>query len=346
MKKWIAGIIAFLLVVICLVCIINYKTVGWLWDNWTAPTIDFDEKSEDVWDGGTSIVGLTYAEASSEGSEYLNLYIPEESEDPQLIVLVHGGGFVTNDNMSRQARLMINYFRDNGYAVASVNYRLAQEALYPAAIEDVKAAVRFLRAHADEYGYDAEDIAIWGESAGGYLAMMAAFTDDTEFNDLEYVGQDELGDVSARVSTLIDFYGVADMSRVNEDWKVLGLPHIVYTIANSWAMGYMKETGADSIEEAWIGSSIEDMTSEEKDSINPLFYLEKNIELNKNLDIWITHGTSDITVPILQSESVYDEAVALGIEDVHLEVIDGAGHADDRCYSDEQLEMISEFIKE
>jgi len=344
MKKWILRIIVILLVIICFIGVINHKTISWVWDNLTAKNMDFDENSEDTWDGGTSIVNLQYAEISE--NDYLNLYIPDGVEDAPLFVLVHGGGFVTNDNMSRQARLMINYFRDHGYAVASVNYRLAQEALYPAAIKDVKAAVRFLRAHADEYGYDADSIAIWGESAGGYLAAMAAFTDDTEYNDLEFIGQDSLGDVSARVDVLVDYYGVYDMSVNDEYWDEIGLPDFIYDIANSWAMEFMKETGADSIEEAWIGKDIEDMTEEELNEINPLYYMEKNIELNKELAIWITHGTSDITVPVLQSENAYELAVSLGIENVHLELIDGARHADDRCYSDEQLFMVDEFLDE
>ena len=344
MKKWIVRILGIILALVCVVAIVNYKTVGWIWDNLTAPTYDFDENSEDVWDGGTSYVGLQYSEISE--SDYINLYLPDDIENAPLFVLVHGGGFVTNDNMSRQARLMINYFRDNGYAVASVNYRLAQEALYPAAIEDVKAAVRFLRAHAEEYGYDADNIAIWGESAGGYLAAMAAFTNDEEYNDLEFIDQDTLGDVSAGVSVLVDFYGIFDMVGKDADWEELGLPDIVYNIANNWAMGYMKETGANSIEEAWMGKDISEMSEEEINAITPLYYLEKNIDENKELSIWITHGTSDITVPYLQSQKLYDLATSLGVKNVHLELLEGYGHADDRCYSDEELSLISDFIKE
>ncbi|MCR4904224.1 MAG: alpha/beta hydrolase, partial [Butyrivibrio sp.] len=270
MKKRISIIVVVLLIVIIAVMAFNYKTVGWVWDNITAPVFDFNENSEDIWDGGTSVTGLQYSSVSE--TDYLNLYIPSNIDNAPLFVLVHGGGFVTNDNMSRQARLMINYYRDNGYAVASVNYRLAQEALYPAAIEDVKAAVRFLRSHADEYGYNADNIAIWGESAGGYLAAMAAFTDDSEFNDLEYIDQDIYGDVSARVDTLVDFYGIIDMSTHEADWEELGLPMLIYNIANNWAMGYMKEVGASSIEEAWIGKAVSEMTADEFNQINPMYY--------------------------------------------------------------------------
>ena len=92
------------------------------------------------WTGGKSYKNVQYSEVSA--SDYLNLYVPDDDNPPPLLVLVHGGGFVTNDCESRQAQLMYQYFRDHGWACATVNYRLAQEAFFPAAVEDVKCAVR------------------------------------------------------------------------------------------------------------------------------------------------------------------------------------------------------------
>jgi len=344
MKKIIKRVFLGLLVLIILVMALNYKTIGWVWDNLTAPMYDFDETKPDTWEAGTIYDKVQYSDVSD--TDYVNIYIPDDLENPPLFVMVHGGGFVTNDNMSRQARLAVNYFRDHGYAVASVNYRLAQEATYPAAIQDVKACVRYLRAHASEYGYDSNQIFIGGESAGGYLATMAAVTNDEEYNDLDFIDQDTLGNVSARVSGLVDIYGVVDMAVVEDQWDIIGLPDIVYTIANSWAMSYKNETGASSIEEAWIGKEFSEMTAEELYEICPMYYFEKNIDLNKELSIWITHGSSDITVPILQSEGFYELAKELGVENLHYEVIAHGKHADDRCYSDEQLEMIASFLGE
>ncbi len=343
LRKGMELFLLFIVLAIAVLILTHLKVVGWVWDNLTAPILSFDESSEDHWEGGESIVNLQYADVSE--TDYLNLYLPYDTENPQLMVLVHGGGFVTNDNMSRQARLMINYFRDHGYAVASVNYRLAQEALYPAAIMDVKAAVRFLRAHADEYGYDASGIAIWGESAGGYLATMAAVTDDTEFNDLKFIGQDSLGDVSARVSTLIDYYGVVDMAHVEADWEEVGLPYIVYRIANNWAMGYMKEVGATTIEGAWIGKEFSEMTQEEIDACTPLYYLQLHADLNRDLNVWICHGNSDITVPVPQSVRLYTLAQEVGCRQTVIDLIDNARHADDRCYYDEELAKVDAFLQ-
>jgi len=142
-----------------------------IWHNATAFNLPMNT---DPWTDGQELTRISYAEDSD--SQYLDLYLPEGEEKPPLFVLVHGGGFVFGDSQTRQVQWMYRYFRDHGYACATVNYRLAQEAAYPAAVEDVKAAVRFLRANAGVYGYDADKIAIWGESAGGYLATMAAVT--------------------------------------------------------------------------------------------------------------------------------------------------------------------------
>ena len=96
-------------------------------------------KTEGEWSGGTARTGVRYAEISE--SDYLNLYVPDGVDRPPLIVAIHGGGFVLNDCESRQAQLFYQYFRDHGYAVATVNYRLAGEASFPAAVQDVKCAM-------------------------------------------------------------------------------------------------------------------------------------------------------------------------------------------------------------
>ena len=137
---------------------------------------------------GKTYEHVAYSEESQ--SDYLDLYVPWSEEPMPLLICVHGGGFVANDCQSRQAVLMYQYFRSKGYAVATVNYRLAQEATFPLPLSDVKAAVRFLRANASQYGYDPERFAIWGESAGGYLAVMAAVTGEEEYCMVPFIGED------------------------------------------------------------------------------------------------------------------------------------------------------------
>ena len=119
-------------------------------------------------------------------------------------------------------------------ACASVNYRLAQEAAFPAAVEDCKAAVRYLRANADKYGYKADQITVFGESAGGYLALMCAVTGDDEFSSVPFIGQTDSDNPSSKVDVLVDYYGYTDITGLDKDLKSIGLPRIVYTVANYW----------------------------------------------------------------------------------------------------------------
>jgi len=98
--------------------------------------------------------------------QVLDLYLPPGARPVPLIVWIHGGAFRMGDKGDRVPFEML----EQGYAIASLNYRLSQHALFPAQIEDCKAAVRWLRAHADTYGLDPAHCASWGESAGGHLA--------------------------------------------------------------------------------------------------------------------------------------------------------------------------------
>jgi acetyl esterase/lipase len=318
---------------------INKKLVHVIVKNIFAGSISLDDSEN--WMGGKSYEDLKYAETSK--SQYMNLYVPDGLDPMPLIILVHGGGFVYNDCESRQAQFMYRYFRDQGYACASINYRLSGEAGFPAAIEDVKAAVRFLRANAGQYGYDPEKFVIWGESAGGYLATMAAVTDE-EFSDLPFIGEDKLSSkVSGEVSALVNFYGVIDFDYMEEDFKNAGIPSWVRVIANYPLNRNLK--GYQSIEDYWLRKSIDGMTKEELQLISPRYYLEKNY--NCGLKVLIQHGDVDITVPYLQSERLADTFTeVLGQEKVTYQLIPGYKHGDDKYYSDKELGRVKAYLDE
>ncbi len=152
---------------------------------------------------------VTYANKTA--TQHLDIYMPKGVSKPPLIVWTHGGGFVIGDDdfmkFDESAKLL-ELFIKNGIAVASVNYRLAQEALFPAAGVDTKSAIRFLRANASKYGYDPKKFATGGDSAGSYLALMAAITADqpSPFDD----PTDPNRGVSAKVSAVTDLYGNVD----------------------------------------------------------------------------------------------------------------------------------------
>lgn len=149
--------------------------------------------------------------ANYSATQRLDIYMPKGVANPPLVIWTHGGGFIFGDEdflkFDDSAKLLEEFIK-NGVAVASVNYRLAQEAPFPAAGVDTKSAIRFLRANAKKYGFDPKKFATAGDSAGGYLALMAGITGDQSsvFDD----PKDPNLKVSASVSTVIDLFGNAD----------------------------------------------------------------------------------------------------------------------------------------
>jgi acetyl esterase/lipase len=138
----------------------------------------------------------------------MDLYYPATAPRPlSVIVNVHGGGWVGGDKALGEGAENIPALVKAGYLVASINYRLAPQNKFPAQIEDVKCAIRYLRASADLYHLDVNRIGIMGESAGGHLAVLAALSDSSAGWDVgEYVDQ------SSRVNAVVDLYGPVDLT--------------------------------------------------------------------------------------------------------------------------------------
>lgn len=337
--KKILIVIAAILAVVIVVLLINHEAVRCVfYSNWD-PLNELNVEGE--WVGGATYAHVQYSDVSE--NDYLDLYVPDTPEPAPLIVLVHGGGFVLNDCQSRQAQLFYQYFRDHGYACATVNYRLAHEAKFPAAVQDVKAAIRFLRANAGTYGYSVDKVAIWGESAGGYLSMMAGVTNEDEFNDLPFIGEDALTEpVSAKVDVIVDFYGVMDMETKAERkqaFRELHIPGFIVDLSNMWLSNAVgDEAGTDNVEEYWTGLDLETASQEEKQALQPTYYIEKNLSPDSTLHVIIRHGDADITVPVTQSERVYELLCdKLGEDKVSFDILHNAKHAGEKLYTDEYL---------
>jgi acetyl esterase/lipase len=138
-------------------------------------------------DGTRIHSGVAYAELHGFRPLLLDLYVPPASADPTtptdlppLVIWIHGGGFHSGDRRILPETYPPNSVFDRlvaaGVAVATVDYRFSAEAIFPAQIEDVHAAIDYLRRFAPAYGFDADRIGTWGESAGGALAALAGLT--------------------------------------------------------------------------------------------------------------------------------------------------------------------------
>lgn len=137
----------------------------------------------------------------------LDLYMPADSNQPKLIIWLHGGVWRAGNKSNPPILEIVNA----GYALASVDFRNSGEAIFPAQLHDIKAAIRYLRGSAEQYGYDANSIAVWGHSSGGHLAALTGTTNGN--TQLEGT----LGDfthISSDVQAILDYSGPSNFHSI------------------------------------------------------------------------------------------------------------------------------------
>jgi acetyl esterase/lipase len=185
-----------------------------------------------------------------------------------------------------------------GYAVAAINYRLSQHAIFPAQIQDCKAAVRWLRAHAKEYRLDPDRFAAWGPSAGGHLAAMVGTTGDSmEFD----VGPNL--DQPSHVQAVVDYFGPSDFLQMDAHRLSTGMTH----------------DPADSPESELIGGPIQE-NKEKTAKANPITFVTAG-----DPPFLICHGDQDPLVPHHQSVLLEAALKKAGVP-VTFYTVKGAGH--------------------
>lgn len=240
----------------------------------------------------------------------LDLFTPKNLTKPvPAILFFHGGGWSKGDKADY--RFYAVHFAQQGYVVASVGYRLKKEALYPAAIEDTKCAVRYVRAHAEELHVDPDRIAVIGGSAGGHLAMMIGYSSDV--SSLEGTGG--WPDTSSAVRVVVDLYGPTDFT-------------------TPYARTHKTTT-------SYIGKSYEE-APKLYEEISPLFHLDES-----DPPTLIFQGTLDDLVPVTQSDRLAQHLEALGIP-VWYDRIDGWPHTMDitRPVNDHVKTVVSAFFEQ
>lgn len=251
--------------------------------------------------------------ATVDGHELkLDLFLPEGVERPPLVVFIHGGGWRNNSYKTCHTRWLTEY----GFAVASISYRLTDKATFPAQIHDCKAAVRWLRAHADEYGYSAERIGVAGTSAGGHLALLLGVTGDDAAQEGSVGGN---LDRSSRVQAVVDYYGPSDFLLRSQNQP-------------------SKTEKPDSPVRLLLGKPASEAVELARQA-SPAFHVTKD-----DPPLLIIHGEQDKTVNLDQSERMVAEYQRAGLE-VALEVVPEAGHGGQACFTPQYREQVATFFE-
>ncbi len=236
---------------------------------------------------------LIYAQLANR-SLCLDLYLPEDAVSPlPLIVWVHGGAWREGTKEHPRALRLVS----EGYAVASIEYRLSQEAIFPAQLHDCKAAVRWLRAHAGTYGLDPSRLVAWGGSAGAHLASLLGVTGGVA----ELEGSLGHPEQSSAVRAVCSWYGPSDFLRMDD------------------IRGAMGHDAPDSPESQLVGAPIQarpDLVAR----ANPITYVGPDAP-----PFLLMHGTADDVVIPNQSELLHTALVAAGAQST-LILLGGLGH--------------------
>ena len=259
----------------------------------------------------------TLAYASRDGSDLLlDLYLPADPirRPAPVIVFLHGGGWsggtrTTGPDFRR-------YFARDGLAIASIEYRLTPSIIFPANVEDVRTAVRWLKANAGAHGLDPDRICLWGTSAGGHLAAVAALAPRGTFE-----GTDNLDQTSA-VRCVLDAYGPTRfdvMDAQTEKERAALLPPVVTINAPGRGRGAVPHDDPSSPESRLLGAAVQTVPDRVR-AASPITYVGKDAP-----PFLIMHGLADASVPHGQSVMLYEALKAAG-RDVTLRLIDGLPH--------------------
>jgi acetyl esterase/lipase len=279
------------------------------------PALTADSPSADTRsplpEGARTQFNIPYTEHGGP-SRTLDLYLPAKGTNLPLIVWIHGGAWMEGNKENPPGL----GFLKHGFALASINYRLSQEAAFPAQLVDCKASIRWLRAHAAENGIDPDHIGVWGASAGGHLVALLGTTGDVK----EFDQGDNLS-VSSRVQAVCDWFGPTDLAQLAK---------------------YSKDynpTAPDSAVARLIGGT-PSQNAEKVERANPIHYLAKD-----DPPFLIMHGDKDPLVPLEQSQILADALKNAGVP-VKFYTIEGAGHGGPEFRALKQRERVFYFFKE
>lgn len=245
--------------------------------------------------------------ANGHERQRLDLYVPKSATPRPLVVWVHGGGWAKGSKSGIGA---CRWVLDEGYALASIGYRLTDTASFPAQLDDCKAAIVWLKSNAKEMGLNASRVVVWGASAGGHLVAMLGTTGDASTD------QDDIAGV-------IDWFGPSELLTMQSQRT---LP----TNLNADA--------PDSFESRLVGGPLQ-ATAQVAKQASPITHVDSS-----DAPFLIMHGDRDPLVSITQSRTLHAKLGAAGVSS-KLVVLPGAGHGGPAFMSEESRNTIGQFLK-
>lgn len=274
------------------------------------------------------ISNVVYSQVPSRGYDNVALKMdilkPTSQKPTPAIVYVTGGGFINaNKDAYPQQRMDL---AEAGYLVASIEYRVAPTAQFPQPLEDVKSAVRYLRANAEKWNIDPNHIGLMGGSAGGYLVAFAGTTNGTKQFD-----KGENLNVSSDVQAVVDTYGLSDLNQVGADYSdaVQKLHHSSGATEALWVNGSGVFGGKD-------GGVL--ANPEGVKAANPITYISK-----KTAPMLLMHGNLDTSVSPSQTEILHKALQKEGIESTRY-VVDNAPHGGPMWVEPEIMNIVKAFF--
>jgi acetyl esterase/lipase len=252
------------------------------------------------WAGGvTSHADVTYATIPGFRPMVVDIYMPSKKGGPKpLILYIHGGGWVAGH--TRHSGALSNFpavlakLAGEGFVVASLEYRLSGEAPFPAQLQDARAAIRFLKSNAGQYGLDATRVGLWGGSAGGHLTALAALSCGDSSLD---AAPSALG--SECVQSAVTWYGVFDFAPM---------------LARSAGSGSL-----NAAENALLRCTPATCAEQAVKAVSPASYIDAN-----DPPFLLIHGETDAVVPVSQSRDVEVKMKAAGmiVESIYIPGVD------------------------
>ncbi len=267
------------------------------WPGAAAPTVKAD---------------IQYATSATGEPLRLDLYTPEPGAGAPLIVWVHGGAWENGNKSAMPLAPVI----ERGFAVASLDFSPASKARFPGQVHEIKAAIRFLRAQAKQYGYDASRIAIAGASSGAHLAAVVGTSNGS--SELEGTLGDHRNESSA-VHAIVSYFAATNLTTI-------------LTQSTPFGLG-IREPAVTRL----LGAAPKDAEPLAR-LASPVFQVDRD-----DPPLLLFHGDQDPQMPINQSHELEGAYEQQGL-DVELVVVHGAAHWGNAFYSADNVQRVVTFL--